>query len=146
MAAREDSVMNAGRRSLVTLVGPYSEDRVDLARALMDDGSAVVLCAGPPGCALLRGEPCAMIETADVTVLLPTESQDRKVVAGLSVCAENAPGCIVMEPSPVGIRGCAVHVRFSEMERVASFVSSVLHHPSSRSRREAHKARSAQGH
>lgn len=140
MAARDESVRTSNRRPLVTLVGQYSEDRVDLARALIEDGSAVVLCAGPPGCSLLRGEPCALIETSDLSVLLPIETEERKVVAGLSLCAENASSCIVMEPSPVGIRGSAVHVRFSEMDRVASFVSSVLHHPSSRGPQEPLKS------
>ena len=118
------------RRPLVTLVGPYSENRVDLARRLLDDGIAGSLCAGPPGCSLLRGDPCALLETADATVLLPTERQDPKVVAGLSLCAENAPGCMVLEPSTVGVRGGSVHARFSDMSRVAGFVRSMLHHPS----------------
>lgn len=118
-------------RRLVTLVGPYSDERVEIARSLIDEGSAVTLCAGPPGCSLLRGEPCALIETSDATVLLPTKSQDRKVMAGLSLCAENSAVCVVMDPSSVGFRNGAVHVRFSEPERVAGFVSSVLHHPSS---------------
>ena len=118
-------------RRLVTLVGTYSDDRVDLARSLIEEGSAVTLCAGPPGCSLLRGQPCPLIETSDATVILPTKSQDRKVVGGLSLCAENSPVCIVMEPSSVGFRSGAVHVRFSEADRVASFVTSVLHHPSS---------------
>jgi hypothetical protein len=63
--------------------------------------------------------------------LLPTDTQEKKVLGGLSLCAQNAPACVVMEPSTVGIRGGAVHVRFSEMDRVASFVTSVLRHPSS---------------
>ena len=127
---------NGYGRPLVTLVGPYSEDRVDLAREMIDAGSAVSLCSGPPGCPLLRGEACALLETANATVLLPNASQDRKVTTGLMLCAQNAPGCIVIEPSTVGVRGSAVHVRFSDMARVASLVSSVLHHPSSRRIRE----------
>jgi hypothetical protein len=123
---------NQHRRPLVTLVGKYSDDRVELARELIDDGCAVLLCAGPPSCSLMRGEPCALLESTDATVLLPTDTHEQKVLGGLSACAQNAPGCLVMEPSSVGIRGGAVHVRFSEMDRVASFVSSVLHHPSSR--------------
>src|SRR5690349_18594743 len=118
-------------RPLVTLVGKYSDDRVELARELIDKGCAVLLCAGPPGCSLMRGEPCALLESTDSTVLLPTDTHENKVLGGLSLCAENAPACVVMEPSTVGIRGGAVHVRFSEMDRVASFVTSVLHHPSS---------------
>jgi hypothetical protein len=124
-------------RPLVTLVGKYSDDRVELARELIDKGCAVLLCAGPPGCPLMRGEACALLEATDTTVLLPTDTQDRKVLGGLSQCAQNAPGCIVMEPSTVGIRGGAVHVRFSDMERVSSFVTSVLRHPSSAWRRDA---------
>ena len=119
------------RRRLVTVVGPYSDERVDIARALIDEGAAVALCAGPPACPLLRGQDCPLIDTSDATVLLPRETQDRKVVAGLSLCAEHSRVGIIMEPSPVGIRGSAVHVRFNEAERVAGFVRSVLHHPSS---------------
>ena len=119
------------RRPLVTLVGKYSDDRVELARGLIDEGCAVLLCAGPPGCSLMRGESCALLETSDATVLLPTDTQEQKVLGGLSLCAQTAPGCVVMEPSTIGIRGSAVHVRFSEMGRVASFVTSVLRHPSS---------------
>jgi len=129
--AGEGTSRSRPRRRLVTIVGPYSEDRVDLARSLIDDGSAVTLCAGPPACSLLRGEPCALIDTSDATVILPSKSEDRKVVAGLSLCVENSRVPIVMEPSSVGYRSSAVHVRFSEAERVASFVASVLHHPSS---------------
>ena len=122
------------KRRLVTVVGPYSERRVDVARALIADGSAVALCSGPPGCSLLRGDQCPLIETSDATLMLPVQSQDRKVIAGLSLCAENSRPCIVMEPSSVGFRNGAVHVNFPEAERVANFVTSVLHHPSSRRR------------
>jgi hypothetical protein len=123
------------RRPIVTVVGSFSEERVDLARALIDGGSAVLLCAGPPSCSLLRGDVCPVLEAADATVLLPNQVQDRKVIAGLSLCAENASRCIVMEPSTVPVQGHAAHVRFSEMTRMASFVTSALHHPSGRESR-----------
>ncbi|HJT37912.1 MAG TPA: hypothetical protein VJ818_05760 [Actinomycetota bacterium] len=118
-------------RKLVTIVGPYSNDRVDLARALIERGTAVSLCAGPPACPLLRGDDCPLLETTDATVMLPSKSQDRKVVAGISLCADRSPACVVMEPSSIGFRNGAVHVRFEQPERVAAFVTSVLHHPSS---------------
>jgi hypothetical protein len=120
------------RKSIVTLVGAFSEDRVDLAHGLIDRGSAVLLCAGPPNCSLMRGDSCALLQVADATVILPNQAQDQKVVTGLKLCAENASHCIVMEPSTVPVQGHAAHVRFSEMKRMASFMTSVLHHPSGR--------------
>jgi hypothetical protein len=114
------------RKSIVTLVGAFSEDRVDLARGLIERGSAVLLCAGPPNCSLLRGDSCPLLEVADATVLLPNQVRDRKVATGLSRCAENASHCIVMEPSTVPVQGHAAHVRFAEMERMASFLTSML--------------------
>ena len=117
------------RRPLVTIVGSFSDNRSELARHLMNGGTAVALCAGPPGCSLLRGETCALLETADATVVLATESRDPEVVMGLSLCAKNAPRCIVMEPSTIDPEGSAAHVRFSEIDRLAGFVRSVLHHP-----------------
>jgi hypothetical protein len=120
------------RKSIVTLVGAFSEDRVDLARGLIEGDSAVLLCAGPPNCSLLRGDSCPLLEVADATVILPIQVQDQKLVAGLTLCAENASHCIVMEPSTVPVQGHAAHVRFAEMERMASFMTSVLRHPSGR--------------
>ena len=118
------------RRPLVTVVGPFSETRVELARRLLDGGAAVSLCAGPPSCSLLRGEPCALLETADATVVLPAQSHDSKVALGLSLCAKNAPRCVVVEPSTIDATAHVAHVRFSNVDRLASFVRSVLHHPS----------------
>jgi hypothetical protein len=127
-----EGVQKPRTRPVVTVVGPFSEDRVDLARALLEKGVDVGLCAGPPGCELLREQDCPLIDTGHVTVMLPNDSTDRKVITGLSLCAQTSATCVVMEPSSVGVRGDTVHVRFSEMERVADFVSSVLNHPSSR--------------
>ncbi len=118
------------RRPLVTVVGPFSQTRVELARHLLDGGAAVSLCAGPPSCSLLRGEPCALLETADATVVLPPESHASKVVSGLALCAKNAPRCIVVEPSTIDVKAHVAHVRFSNVDRLASFVRSVLHYPS----------------
>lgn len=101
------------RKPLVLMVGVQSPDRMRLARRLLDDGNAVVLCHGPPFCPLLRGERCVLVEKADVLVALPSASNHRDVVAGLALCVSRAR-CAVKVGSarpPTGSRvvGSALH-------------------------------------
>jgi len=119
-------------RLLVTVVGPYSEDRVELARALIERGVGITLCAGPPSCGALRGDSCPLLETSDMTVVLPVASEDRRVIAGLSLCVEQSRACFVMEPTVVPDAAQGAHVRFSDAERAADFVAAALRHPSAR--------------
>lgn len=128
-------------RPLVVLVGKESDSRRGLARELIDDGSAVVLCAGPPDCPLLRGQPCALLETADGVVVLPTAAKDKRVVTGLLQCAEEARTAFVMDRTTIGEPTGALHVGISTAARAAAFVGSVLRHPSMFGR-QPHRARS----
>jgi len=75
-------------RKLVLVVGNESRNRTEIARRLISDDRAVVLCPGPPGCPLLRAEPCVLTQTADVTVVMPGSSRAPEVVAGLRLCAQ----------------------------------------------------------
>ena len=124
------SDIDTERRSLVVLVGKESDSRGRLARELIDDGAAVVLCAGPPDCPLLRGQPCALIDTADGVVVMPTASRDQRVVTGLLRCAENARTSFVMDRTSIGDPEGSLHVGISTPSRAAEFVCSVLRHPS----------------
>lgn len=77
-------------RKLVLVVGNESKNRTEVARRLIADDRAVVLCPGPPGCPLLRAEPCVLTQTADVTVIMPGSSRAPEVVAGLRLCAQGS--------------------------------------------------------
>ena len=77
-------------RPLVLVVGSHSSNRTNVARKLISDGSAVILCSGPPGCPLLRGSPCVLVEDAEVTVILPGASRSPEVLSGLSLCSQAA--------------------------------------------------------
>jgi hypothetical protein len=122
------------RRSLVVVVGKDSEPRKELARELIDDGAAVVLCAGPPNCPLLRNQPCPLVETADGVVVMPTAAKDPRVVTGLLKCAESASNSFVMTPNNFGVQHGAFEVQLSDPERAAALMCSVLRHPSAMAR------------
>ena len=117
-------------RSLVVVVGKESDPRRQLARELIDDGAAVVLCAGPPDCPLLRGQPCALLETADGVIVLPTASKDKRVIGGLQHCAETAKISFVLDRTTIGESVGAMQVGISTPARAAALVCSVLRHPS----------------
>lgn len=87
-------------RKLVLVVGNESRNRTEVAGRLISEGCAVVLCAGPPGCPLLREETCVLTETADVTVIMPGTSRAPEVVAGLRLCEKASRR--VVRPSDVG--------------------------------------------
>jgi len=82
-------------RSIVVVVGPQSRARSQAARTFMDGGHSVVMCAGPPHCALLRDERCALVDAADAVVLMPRAPGNRLADVGLSKCA-NASRCAVV--------------------------------------------------
>lgn len=117
------------RRPLVVLVGPECKRRADLARELLDRDTAVVLCSGPPGCALVRDDSCPLNEAADMIVVLPTESADRETLTSLSLCAERARNALVVEPSTVRSDVSSARVRTTDAAKAASLVTTVLHHP-----------------
>ena len=75
-------------RKLVLVVGSGSKNRTEVARRLISDDHAVVLCPGPPGCPLLRDELCVLTDSADLTVIMPGTSHSPEVVAGLRMCAQ----------------------------------------------------------
>lgn len=75
-------------RKLVLVVGSASEARTEVAQRVISDDNAVFLCEGPPGCPLLRGRSCVLTDTADVTVIMPSTSVAKEVVAGLGACAK----------------------------------------------------------
>jgi hypothetical protein len=79
-----------GTRPLVLVVGSNSVNRTNVARKLISDGSAVILCSGPPGCPLLRGSPCVLVEGAEVAVIMPGASRAPEVLSGLTLCSEAA--------------------------------------------------------
>jgi hypothetical protein len=77
-------------RPLVLVVGSDASNRTNVARKLISDGSAVILCPGPPGCPLLRGSPCVLVEGAEVAVIMPGASRAPEVLSGLALCSEAA--------------------------------------------------------
>lgn len=82
--------MQDARRPLVLVVGTDSTSRSRVARELISNGSAVILCAGPPACPLLRGTPCVLVEGADVAVMMPGNSRAPEVLEGLALCSCSA--------------------------------------------------------
>jgi hypothetical protein len=77
-------------RPLVLVVGSDSSNRTNVASKLIFDGSAVILCSGPPGCPLLRGSPCVLVEGAEVAVIMSGASRAPEVVTGLALCSQAA--------------------------------------------------------
>lgn len=77
-------------RKLVLVVGRGSPERAAVARRLISDDRAVVLCPGPPGCPLVRAEPCVLTASADVTVVMPGTSRDPQVLTGLRLCGASS--------------------------------------------------------
>ncbi|MEX2556139.1 MAG: hypothetical protein WEB06_10950 [Actinomycetota bacterium] len=98
-AGTADAAESARKRRLVLLVGPDSEGRRDLARALIEGGHSTVICSGPPGCVLLREDRCVLVDAADVTVIMPSHSSRREVTSALALCAREARNAVIVEPS-----------------------------------------------
>lgn len=86
--------MTSGPR-LVLLVGHDNAERRSIASRLVDRGRAVVICSGPPGCSLVRDDHCALLDSADLVVLLPSLPMAREVVVGLALCARLAHKTVV---------------------------------------------------
>lgn len=119
------------RSPLVLLVGKESGTGRRLARGLIARDYAVVSCAGPPGCALVRDDACVLLRTADVAVVLPTWSADKETAVGLSLCVGQARRAVVVEPtSAVRSRPDVVTVRSADPETVAGAIERVLARPS----------------
>src|SRR6266498_5837783 len=103
-------------RSIVVVVGAESSARATAARTFISDGHSVLLCAGPPGCPLLRNEPCAIVDVADAVVLMPRSGGRRDVEAGLSLCAKEARCAVVVERThPVAWPAEAIHVNADDL-------------------------------
>ena len=117
--AREEQSERPRPGRLLALVGSDTADRSRLARHLLDRGNAVVICPGPPGCPLLREEPCGMVDTADAVILLPEAERDREIVRALSMCAQRACHSLVIEPSAVLPDTGSVRVRSVDAAAIA---------------------------
>jgi hypothetical protein len=96
--------------ALVLVVGPDTPTEQELSRRLINRGHSVVVCAGPPGCPLVRGEQCAIGSVADAVVVMPNEAHDRETLAGLSLCIDRARRALVIEPSLVSHEARVQHV------------------------------------
>jgi hypothetical protein len=110
----------AEKRAIVVVVGTQSNARAQTVRTFMDGGHSVVMCAGPPGCALLREDRCALVDSADAVVLMPRASGDRLADAALSMCAKAARCAVVIDgsttaPWPID----AIQVGADDLEGVA---------------------------
>ena len=77
-------------RPLVLVVGNPSERRDQLAQTLIARDRAVVICNGPPGCPLIRGDHCPVVDVADLTVVLEDQTSIRETAVGLALCATSA--------------------------------------------------------
>ena len=116
------------KRSLVAIVGAESESRTKLARALIRDGTGVVICGGPPGCPLLRGEQCAIVESVDGVVVMPRPPQatTRDVAIGLTRCAFEARKAIAIEPSAVHPLSRAIHLPAGAPDQLAGAIRDLV--------------------
>jgi hypothetical protein len=85
-------------RPLVLIVGSDSPRRQELAQSLIDRGRAVVICSGPPGCPLIRGERCVIVGTADAAIVLEPGTPSREIAVGLDLCSIEARRCVVGDP------------------------------------------------
>jgi hypothetical protein len=115
------------KRPLLVLVGPDEPSRFRLATHLIDRENAVVLCEGPPGCPLVRGEDCAVVGAADAVVILPTDAEGREIAISLSKCARRAAHALVVDPTSVHPDIEVVHV--PSTEAVAIAVPALLQQP-----------------
>lgn len=111
-------------RTIVVVVGPQSKARTDATARFIDEGNSVVICAGPPGCALLREEPCVLVDVADAVVLMPRAAGNRQVEAGLSMCAKAARCAVVIDGSSTASWPAeAIQVRVDDLDGVARGLS-----------------------
>jgi hypothetical protein len=105
-------------RSLVLIVGAHSANRSSVASKLVREGSAVILCSGPPGCPLLRGSRCVLVEGADVTVMMPGTSHAPEVLSGRALCSQAARHAIHaggnVPGRPSGVDPCVVAAAVEE--------------------------------
>jgi hypothetical protein len=88
-------------RPLVLVVGSDSPRRQELARTLIDRGRSVVICNGPPGCPLIRGERCVIVGAADVAVVLESHANLRESAIGLGLCSDAARRCVPGDPRTI---------------------------------------------
>ncbi|MEX2555011.1 MAG: hypothetical protein WEB06_05210 [Actinomycetota bacterium] len=116
------------KRSLVALVGAESESRTKLARALIRNGTAVVICGGPPGCPLLRGEECAIVESVDGVVVMPhlPDATTSDVAIGLTRCAFETRTAIAIEPSAVHPLSGATHLPAGASDELAGAIRDLI--------------------
>lgn len=112
--------------ALVVVVGSNTALRSQAAQELIADGYAVVLCAGPSGCPLLREDRCVLVDVADVVVVLPTTSHDRKVTSGLAMCAQAARRAVVVGPATARDLSAQIHPRSAGPHSVAEAVRVTL--------------------
>lgn len=108
MSEREEERPSYG--ALVLLVGPDTPEERELSENLISRGHSIVVCAGPPGCPLLRGDGCAIASVADAVIMMPSEARDRETLACLSMCLDGARRALVVEPSAVAHQGRVRHV------------------------------------
>ena len=116
------------KRSLVALVGAESESRTKLAQAVLRGGQGVVICAGPPGCPLLRGEECAIVAGVDGVVVMPRlpDATTSDVAIGLTRCAFEARTAIAIEPSAVHPLSRATHLPAGASDELAGAIRDLI--------------------
>lgn len=88
-------------RTLVLLVGRDTDERTELARRIIEEGKATIVCGGPDlDCPLLEGERCLLVDAADVGVFMSVTDDRPRVVAALSMCARAVPKALVGAEDP----------------------------------------------
>jgi hypothetical protein len=119
MDGKRESSEEPQRRPLLVLVGPDTPSRFRTAQHLIDRDNAVVLCDGPPGCPLARGEDCAVVGAADAVVIFPSEEHGHEIGVSLTMCARRAAHAVIVEPTIVRPDVEAMRVRSAEAVVIA---------------------------
>lgn len=71
------------------VVGHDSPLRRGVGHELIERGYPVVVCSGPPGCALSHDDRCVLLDEVDCAVILPSHA-DRAIDMYLQQCARRA--------------------------------------------------------
>jgi len=113
------------KRPFALVVGRDTRARARVGQALLDRGYSIVMCSGPPGCALAHEDSCALVQRADVAVML-SPWQEPHGGFFLRECATFAHKAVFAWAPPFAIPDGSVIVDSMDPTRIASAVDAAV--------------------